>query len=66
MNRRPRIKHKATFAERLASEANRLKELAGKTPQGPDRDLILRKVLQVETASHINEWMVSPGLQPPK
>lgn len=66
MNRRRRIKHKATFAERLAEEANRLKELAGRTPQGPDRDLILRKVRQVETALHINEWAVSPGLQPPR
>jgi len=33
---------------------------------GPDRDLILRKVSQVETALHIDEWMTSPGLQPPK
>ena len=66
MNRRLRIKHKATFAERLASEANRLKELAGKTPQGPERDLVLRKVRQVETAFHINEVVTSPGLQPRK
>jgi hypothetical protein len=66
MNLRLRIKQEATFAERLASEARRLKDLASKTAAGPDRDLILRKVSQVETALHIDEWTTSPGLQPPK
>jgi hypothetical protein len=26
----------------------------------------LRRARQAETASHINEWLTSPGLQPPK
>jgi hypothetical protein len=64
MKRRLRIKHAATFAERLASEARRLKELARRTPQGPDREMILRKVRQVETASHVNDWLMSPDVEP--
>lgn len=65
MKRRPRVKHTASFAERLASEARRLKELAGKT-QGPDREIILCKIRQVQTASELNKWMVSPDLQRPE
>jgi hypothetical protein len=26
----------------------------------------LRKARQAETAAHINDWLTSPGLQPPK
>ena len=28
--------------------------------------LLLRRAGQAETASHMNEWLTSPGLQPPK
>ena len=66
MTKRPRIKHEATFAERLASEAMRLKGLAEMTPHSHDREMILRKVRQVETASHINEWALASELQPLK
>lgn len=66
MTKRLHLRHKATFAERLASEAKRLKELARMTPHGHDRDVMLRKVGQVEMASHINEWALSSRLQPPK
>jgi hypothetical protein len=27
--------------------------------------LYLRRARQAETASHINDWLASPGLQPP-
>jgi hypothetical protein len=42
-----------------------LTELAKKMPHGHDRDAILRKIRQVQTASHFNELMISPGLQAP-
>jgi len=42
-----------------------LTELAKKMPHGQDRDAILRKIRQVQTASHFNELMISPGLQAP-
>ena len=50
MNRRRPIKHTATFTERLANEAKRLKELARRTAPGHDRNMILSKISNVETA----------------
>ncbi len=59
--KRQRVKHKATFAERLAGEAERLKEQARRTPPGPDREMLQQKVRQTETAFNINAWLTSPG-----
>ena len=56
----------ATFDQRLAQEAERLREQARKLKHGPERDQLLRKARQTETAAHISEWINSPGLQPPK
>jgi hypothetical protein len=62
-----RVKHIATFEERLAQEAIKFKEAADRQPNGSKaRELLLRRARQNETASHINEWLRSPGLQPPK
>jgi hypothetical protein len=63
---RPRIKHALTFEERLAAEASRLKEAAKREPPGMSREALLRRARQAETASHISEWLRSPGLQSPK
>ena len=64
---RRRVKHIATFEERLAQEAIKFKEAADKQPIGSmARELLLRRVRQAETASHISQWLSSPGLQPPK
>jgi hypothetical protein len=62
-----RVKHKASFAERLAEEVQRFKEAAEKEiPGSLARELLLKRARQAETASHMNEWLTSPGLQPPK
>ena len=64
---RRRIKHEKTFQERLAEEALRFKEAAAKLPAGSHaQELLLRRARQAETASHVDEWLTSPGLQPPK
>jgi hypothetical protein len=64
---RPRVKHTLTFQERLAVEAKRFKEAAEREPPGSmSRELLLRRARQAETASHMNEWLRSPGLQPPR
>ena len=57
---------KPTFEQRLAKEAHRVKERAKTLPQGKERELLSRKVRQLETASRISEWISSPGLQPPR
>jgi hypothetical protein len=64
---RRRIKHEKTFQDRLAEEALRFKEAAQKLPPSSHaQELLLRRARQAETASHIDEWLTSPGLQPPK
>ena len=64
---RRRFKQTKTFQERLAEEAVRFKEEADKLPLGSmARELLMRRARQAETASHIDDWIRSPGLQPPK
>jgi hypothetical protein len=64
--KRRRVKHQASFDERLAAEAQRLKQQAKSLPAGRNREMLLRKARQTETAAHINDWLTSPGLTPPK
>ena len=67
MAQRRRIKHNTTFEEGLAEEAIKFKEAAQKQPPGSTaRELLLRRARQAETASHINNWLRSPGLRPPE
>lgn len=63
---RRRFKHILSFPDRLAQEAERLRAEAEKLPRGHERDMLLRKVRQTETAAHVNEWLTSPGLAAPK
>ena len=64
---RRRTKHEKTFQERLVEEAQLFKEAAEKLPPGSHaQELLLRRARQAETASHVNQWLSSPGLQPPK
>jgi hypothetical protein len=62
---RRKITHEKTFQQRLAEEAVLFREEAEKLPHGTQRELYLRRARQAETASHINDWLTSPGLQPP-
>jgi len=64
MKKRNRVKHTTTFEERLALEAERFRE-AAQHETGTARELLLRRARQAETASHMNEWLKSPGLKPP-
>ena len=64
MQRRRSISH--TFEDRIAAEKARLEAQVAKLKPGPHKDGLLRKISQLDTASHINEWLTSPGLQPPK
>jgi hypothetical protein len=47
-------------------EAMRLKDEANELPPGWLRDARIRKARQAVTASHVNEWLSSPGLQAPQ
>ncbi|MGY3691245.1 hypothetical protein ACVIGA_001325 [Bradyrhizobium sp. USDA 3240] len=50
---------------RLADEAERLRKLARGTPPGIERERLIRRARQIETASHMTEWLASPGLKAP-
>ena len=64
--KRNRQKNPAAFDERLQRVADEAREAAGKLPQGEERDALLRKARQAETAAHLNAWLSSPGLQCPR
>lgn len=63
---RRRFKINQPLEERLCEEAERLRARARDLQPGPERDKTIRKARQAETASHMSEWLTSPGLQPPK
>jgi hypothetical protein len=55
-----------SFKDRLLQEAKQAREQAEALPLGSQRDALLKKASQAETAARIDEWLDSPGLQPPK
>jgi hypothetical protein len=55
-----------TFQERVTHAAKDLEEQAWRRPPGPERDSLLRRARQMTAASHMQEWLTSQGLQPPK
>lgn len=61
-----RYKQTTTLQERLAREAERARSRATSMPSGKERDTLLQKARQAETASRIDAWLSSPGSRPPK
>jgi hypothetical protein len=57
---------KLPLQDRLALHALRLKEEAQSLRSGPEREAVIRRARQLETASHVNEWLSSPSLQAPR
>jgi hypothetical protein len=64
--RRQRIDRTSSLEERLLDQAQRFRDQAKTLRPGRERDELIRKARQAETASHINEWVASPGLRPPE
>jgi hypothetical protein len=63
---RRRFKHILSFPDRLTQKAERWRAEAEKLPPGIERLELERKAQRAETAAHMDEWLRSPGLQPPK
>jgi hypothetical protein len=63
---RRRFKNMLTFPERLDQEAKRLRAEAEKLQHGSEREQLLRKARQAETAFRVNDWLSSPGLRSPE
>jgi hypothetical protein len=54
-----------SIEQKWHQQSEAAKSAAEKLPQGKEREDLLRKARQLETASHINQWLSSSGLQPP-
>lgn len=63
---RRRFKQIDSLQDRLALFAKNARHEADKLEPGIKRDHLLRKARHAETASHIDDWAYSSGLQPPK
>jgi hypothetical protein len=63
---RRRLKQLKSLKERLLDRVNSLREEAKLMRPCFERDALLRKAHQAETAAHMDEWLRSPGLQPPE
>jgi hypothetical protein len=65
MQRRP-LTHTKSLKDRLLEEAKRLAEEAKLLPHGPLREAVTKRARQAEIAAHMDDWLASPGLRPPK
>jgi len=54
-----------TFKHQIAEKA-RCEEHLAQTPHSPVRDALVKKIRQLDTASHMNDWLKSPELSPPE
>ena len=66
MEKRRRFKQTLSLQERLAAFAGEVREQAAHLHPGPERNNLLRRASQAETAAQLEKWIRSPGLQPPK
>jgi hypothetical protein len=55
-----------TIEEKWHQQSEAAKIEAHKLPYGKERDALVRKARQLDTASHINQWLSSPELKPPE
>jgi hypothetical protein len=60
------LKQTTPLDQRLEEQAKRLRKEAQGTPPGVEREKLIRRARQAETAAHIQEWLTSSGLQQPK
>ena len=56
---------KITLEQKWHQQSEAAKNEAQKLPHGKERDALVRKARQLETASQIDQWISSPALQPP-
>jgi hypothetical protein len=62
---RRRFGQEFSLRDRLGAHAKAAREQAKILRPGKERESLLRSARQSETASHINEWLSSPGLRAP-
>ncbi len=65
IRRRP-LKQPTSLSEKPSGSAKEMRDRAARLPYGPERVALVRKARQADTASHLDDWANSAGLQPPK
>ena len=66
MSRTQASQPKLQLQDRLALHALRLKEEAQALGPGAERDAMIQRARQAETASQVDEWLMSPSPRPPR
>jgi hypothetical protein len=66
MAERRRAKQQPSLKDRLAAFAEDVRGKASQLRSGPEREDLLKKARQADTAAHLDEWANSPGLRPPE
>jgi hypothetical protein len=66
VQRRRRFRQLLSLSERVDQEATLLRAQAEKLPHGSKRETLIRKAREADTATHIDEWLDSPGLRAPQ
>ncbi|WP_128916486.1 MULTISPECIES: hypothetical protein [Bradyrhizobium] len=64
--KRRRFEQPQSFQDRLAAFAEDARDEAEKLPLGIERNNMLRKASQADTAAHLDDWATPPELPPPK
>jgi hypothetical protein len=62
---RRRFRQTVSLGDRLTEEAQRLRREAQGTPPGIQRERLMRRARQCDTAANVDKWISSPGLVPP-
>ena len=60
------MRSKMTIEQKWHQQSEDAKNEAEKLPYGNERDALERRARQLETASQVNQWLSSAGLEPPK
>jgi hypothetical protein len=66
MQVRRRFKQALSLNDRLRRFSEHLKAKAAELRPGPEQDALLKRARIADTAAHIDQWVNSPGLQPPE
>ena len=61
-----RAKQTRSFKDRLAVFAEEARGKASRLAPGAERDDLLKRARQADTAAHLDDWANSAGLRPPE
>ncbi|HLG82618.1 MAG TPA: hypothetical protein VKY22_16515 [Bradyrhizobium sp.] len=63
---RNRAKQEFPLKTRLERAAGACRDAARRAGSEAEREMLLRRARRYEVTAHLDEWLSSPGLQPPE